>query len=102
MPASSSCGMTTFLLDRDLEPFFRDDVERLLGEEDDPSSSVRSPPGLTPSENITCKVATYHIVYHAEPKEPTQFGSVSGSEIQNSPCPLSGIVSLPSEPKEPA
>ena len=57
-PASSSCGMTTFLLDRDLEPFFRDDVERLLGEEDDPSSSVRSPPGLTPSENITCKVAT--------------------------------------------
>ena len=31
------------------------------------------------------KVATYRLVYRAEPKEPTQFGSVSGSEIQNLP-----------------
>ena len=29
------------------------------------------------------KVATYRHVYRAEPKEPTKFGSVSGSEIQN-------------------
>ena len=29
------------------------------------------------------KVATYRHVYLAEPKGPTQFGSVSGSEIQN-------------------
>ena len=48
------------------------------------------------------KVATYHRVYRAEPKEPTQFGSVSGSEIQNLPFSYSGIVSLyRSEPKEP-
>merc|ERR1719351_185880 len=54
LPApASSCGMTMFL-ERDLELFFRD-VGRLLGEEEDePSSSVRSPPGRTPSENMTC------------------------------------------------
>ena len=41
-------------------------------------------------------------MYRAEPKEPTQFGSVSGSEIQNLPFSHSGIVSLyRSEPKEP-
>ena len=40
--------------------------------------------------------------YRAEPKEPTQFGSVSGSEIQNVPFSHSGIVSLyQSEPEEP-
>ena len=32
-----------------------------------------------------CKVATYRHVYRAKPKEPTRFGSVSGSEIQNLP-----------------
>ena len=48
------------------------------------------------------KVATYHHVYRSEPKEPTQFGSVSGSEIQNLLFYNSGIVSLYlSEPKEP-
>ena len=48
------------------------------------------------------KVATYHHVYRAEPKEPTQFGSVSGSEIQNVPFSHSGIVFLYfSELKEP-
>ena len=48
------------------------------------------------------KVATYCHVYWAEPKEPTQFGSVSGSEIQNLPFSHSGIVSLhQSEPKDP-
>ena len=53
------------------------------------------------SEQI-CKVATYRNMYQAEPKEPTQFGSVSGLEIQNMPFSLSGIVSLyRSEPKEP-
>ena len=30
----------------------------------------------------------------SEPKEPTQFGSESGSEIQNLPISLSGVVSL--------
>ena len=41
-------------------------------------------------------------MYRAEPKEPTQFGSVSGSEIQNLPFSLSDIVSLyRAEPKEP-
>ena len=46
--------------------------------------------------------STYRHVYRAEPKEPTQFGSVSGSEIQNLPFSHSGIVSLyRSEPKEP-
>ena len=41
-------------------------------------------------------------MYRAEPKEPTQFGSVSGSEIQNLPFSHSGIVSLyRPEPKEP-
>ena len=48
------------------------------------------------------KVATYRQVYRAEPKEPTQFGSVAGSEIQNLPFSHSGIVSLyRPEPKEP-
>ena len=48
------------------------------------------------------KVATYHHVYRAEPKEPTQFGSASGSEIQHLPFSLSGTVSLyRTEPKEP-
>ena len=51
---------------------------------------------------IRSKVATYRHMYRAEPKEPTQFGSVSGSEIHNMPCPLRGIVSLyRSEAKEP-
>ena len=50
----------------------------------------------------TLKVATYRHMYRAEPKEPTQFGSVSGSEIQSLPVSHSGIVSLyQSEPKEP-
>ena len=41
-------------------------------------------------------------MYRAEPKEPTQFGFVSGSEIQNLTFSLSGIVYLyRSEPKEP-
>ena len=41
-------------------------------------------------------------MYRAEPKEPIQFGSVSGSETQNWQSYLSGIVSLyRSEPKEP-
>ena len=41
-------------------------------------------------------------MYRAQPKEPTQFGSVSGSEIHNLPFSHSGIVSLyRSEPKEP-
>ena len=30
----------------------------------------------------------YHLVYRAEPKEPAQFGSVSGSEIHNLPFSL--------------
>ena len=48
------------------------------------------------------KVATYCHVYWAEPKEPAQFGSVSGSEMQNLPFPPSGIVSLyRPEPNEP-
>ena len=48
------------------------------------------------------KVATYHHVCRAESKETTQFGSVSGSEIQNLPFYNCGIVSLyRSEPKEP-
>ena len=49
------------------------------------------------------KVATYRHMYRAKPKQPTQFGSVSGSEIQNLPFSLSGFVSLyRAEPKEPA
>ena len=49
-----------------------------------------------------CKVAKYRHMYRAEPKEPTQYGSVSGSEIKNLPFSHSGIVSLyQSEPKEP-
>ena len=49
------------------------------------------------------KVAMDRPVYRPEPKEPAQFGSVSGSEIQNLPFFLSGIVSLyRPEPKEPA
>ena len=37
-----------------------------------------------------------------DPKEPTQFGSASGSEIQNLPFSHSGIISLyRSEPREP-
>jgi len=52
--------------------------------------------------HVEGKVVTYRHVYRAEPKEPTQFGSVSGTEIQNLPFPHSGIVSLyRSEPKEP-
>ena len=48
------------------------------------------------------KVATYCHVYRADVKEPTQFGSVSGSEIQNLLFSHGGIVSLyRSEPKEP-
>ena len=48
------------------------------------------------------KVETYRHMYRDEPKEPTQFGSVSCSEIQNLPFSHSGIVSLcRSEPKEP-
>ena len=48
------------------------------------------------------KVATYRHMYRAEPKEPTQFGSVSASEIQNLPFSNGVIVSLyRSEPKEP-
>ena len=44
----------------------------------------------------------YRHMYRAEPKEPTQLGSVSGSEIQNLPFSHSGIVSLyRAEPKEP-
>ena len=40
-------------------------------------------------------------MYRGEPKEPSQFGSVSGSEIQNWPFSLSGIVSLyRTEPKD--
>ena len=51
---------------------------------------------------LTGKVATYRHMYWAEPKEPTQFGSISGSEIQNLPFSDSGIVHLHrSEPKEP-
>ena len=51
---------------------------------------------------VKAKVATYHHMYRAELKEPTQFGSVSGSEIKNLPFSHSGIVSLyRSEPKEP-
>ena len=54
------------------------------------------------NETQIYKVATYRHMYRAEPKEPTQFGSVSGSEIQNLPFSHSGIVSLyRSEPKEP-
>ena len=50
----------------------------------------------------TNKVATDRHVYWSKPKEPTQFGSVSGSEIQHLPFSHSGIVSLyRSEPKEP-
>ena len=37
---------------------------------------------------VVTKVATYRHVYRAEPKEPTQFGSVCGSEIQNLPFPI--------------
>ena len=41
-------------------------------------------------------------MYRADPKDTTQFVSVSGSEIQNLPFSLSGIVSLyRPEPKEP-
>ena len=52
---------------------------------------------------MAAKVATDRLEYRAEPKEPAQFGSVSGSEIQNLPFSISGIVSLyRPEPKEPA
>ena len=37
------------------------------------------------------KVATYHHVHRAEPKEPSQFGSVSGSEIHFQPTFSNGI-----------
>ena len=40
------------------------------------------------------KVVMYRSVYRAEPKEPIQFVSVSGWEMQNVPFSLSGIVSL--------
>ena len=51
---------------------------------------------------LIANFATYRHLYRAEPKEPTQFVSVSGSEIQNLPFSLSGIVSLfPAEPKVP-
>ena len=64
-------------------------------------NSILSPLSLS-SISLLSKVATHRHVYQAKPKEPTQFGSVSGSEIQNLPFPLSGIVSLyRSEPKEP-
>ena len=54
------------------------------------------------ANGVTIKVATYRHLYRAEPEEPTQFGSVSGAEIQILPFPLSGIVSMyRSEPKEP-
>ena len=50
----------------------------------------------------TSKVATHRHMYRAEPKEPTQFVSVSCSDIQNLPFSHSGIMSLyRSEPKEP-
>ena len=42
---------------------------------------------------LSAKVATCRHVYRAEPKEPTTFGSVSGSEMQNLPFSHSGIVS---------
>ena len=48
------------------------------------------------------KVAMYRHAYRAEPKEPTQFGSESSSEIPNLPFSHSGIISLyRAEPKEP-
>ena len=51
---------------------------------------------------VLFKVAIYLLVYRAVPKEPTQFGSVSGSEIHNLLFSISGIVSLyQAEPKEP-
>ena len=54
------------------------------------------------NETQIYKVAMYRHMYRAEPKEPTQFGSVSGSEIQNLSFSHSGNVSLyRSEPKEP-
>ena len=75
--------------------------------------SVPHPQGKVPDESTLyfdvtspvfipmIKVVTYHHVYRAEQKEPTQFGSVSGSEIQNLPFSHSGIVSLyRSEPIE--
>ena len=52
--------------------------------------------------NLNLKVATHRLEYRAKPKESTQFGSVSGLEIQNLPFSLSGIISLYRvEPKEP-
>ena len=51
---------------------------------------------------LISKVAAYRLEYRADPKEPTQFGSVSGSDIQNLPISLSDIVSLyRAEQKEP-
>ena len=48
------------------------------------------------------KVAMYRHMYRADPKDTTQFVSVSGPEIQNLPFSLSGIISLyQSESKEP-
>ena len=53
-------------------------------------------------ESAVIKVAMYCHMYRAEPKEPTQFGSVSGSGIQNLPFAHNGIISLyRSEAKEP-
>ena len=72
-----------------------------------PVQHSASPPGTEYSMQYSfsfpnLKVATYLHVYRAKPKEPTQFGSVSGSEIHNLPFSYSGIVSLyRSEPKEP-
>ena len=89
--------MVQFLLDKNAEPLSEiccaSIITMSMNVNDDMSQNV---------PNETPKVATYRHVYRAELKEPTQFGSVSGSEIQNLPLPLSGIVSLyRSEPKEP-
>ena len=63
--------------------------------------TLRRPSSPCRLANI-CKVATYRLEYRAKTKEQTQFGSVSGSEIQNLPFSLGGIISLyRAEPKEP-
>ena len=49
------------------------------------------------SQNVpkeTPKVATYRHVYRAKLKEPTQFGSVSGSEILNLPFRFNSIYTF--------
>ena len=66
------------------------------------SSGTQDGRGSKDGRHAAAKVAMYRHVYRAEPKELTQFGSVSGSEIQNLPFSHSGIISLyRSEPKEP-